>query len=81
MFFDFLFDPKDGSDVFPQNAGLSPKYTALQPRRLYTSVTFSLLATRSTSKTVEEYGCSFNWRCNIYIFGIRGITLSKAIFY
>jgi hypothetical protein len=30
-----LFNPEDGGEIFLQNAGDSPKYTPLQPRRLY----------------------------------------------
>jgi hypothetical protein len=29
---DLLLEPEDEGDIFPRNVGLSPKYTALQPR-------------------------------------------------
>jgi hypothetical protein len=32
-----FFGPQDGGDMFLQYIGLSPNYTALQPRKLYTS--------------------------------------------
>jgi hypothetical protein len=35
---DILFDPEDGCDVFLQNVGLPPNYTALQLRTLYSSI-------------------------------------------
>jgi hypothetical protein len=33
-----LFDPDDGRDILLRNIGLSPKYTALQPRRPMDSI-------------------------------------------
>jgi hypothetical protein len=32
-----FFGPEDGGDMFIRNVGLSPIYTASQPRRPYTS--------------------------------------------
>jgi hypothetical protein len=37
MLFGLLFDPEDADDLFLRNVVLNPNYTALQPRRPYSS--------------------------------------------
>jgi hypothetical protein len=48
-----LFDHEDGDDVFLQNAGLFPNYTALQPRRTPSSY-ISLLSQHTRRRKLTD---------------------------